>query len=650
MKHLTLLSIAALASLSASAFTSGGYNYTIVGDNEVEIARPTDTSEEGAYHDIISFPSSVTYGGKTYTVVGIGERAFQYAEIAGSPAMPSSYRYVRDFAFFQAYGVAVKLGPNVTELGMGVFAGNQFSNFLCDLNNPNYSLIYPADMEEGETWVGGVLANKAKDTIIAFPGNKKNNNTYVYTYDVPKRIKHIASHAFNRNPYLRKVNFHEGVEDIGEYAFYECGNLMSVEIPGGTKLSYGAFAANEFKLQQIIIHEGVKEIPSYCFFDAAVCTDLQLPASLEVIGEAAFSNLEAITTLNLPEGLLACDPMAFANCTALTQVNVNDKLEFIGSNCFMRCNALESFDLKNTQYLGSTAFNSCAALKTVTAAGLVETDRAAFYNCTALETVTFPETLKKIGPVAFMKCRSLINAVIPASVEEVGDGYACGATALTAIQLAEGNQNYVVVDGVLYTKDMKHLVSLPGSLANTEFTVPATVETIGEQACRWSNITKLDAANVKVIGLTAFGDCSALTEVTFGAACDSINDNAFGICPAIVKVTSLNPAPPIGGVFVEGVYTAATLYVPRGSKEAYAAHENWGKFTTIEEIDVEQPGVPGDLNGDGKVDVSDVNIAINIILGQDTDDATKALADLNGDNKVDVSDVNSLINIILKSN
>ena len=58
-------------------------------------------------------------------------------------------------------------------------------------------------------------------------------------------------------------------------------------------------------------------------------------------------------------------------------------------------------------------------------------------------------------------------------------------------------------------------------------------------------------------------------------------------------------------------------------------------------------GLLGDVNGDGKVDVSDVNMAINIILGLNQDSAAKSRADLNGDGKVDVSDVNALINIIL---
>ena len=49
-----------------------------------------------------------------------------------------------------------------------------------------------------------------------------------------------------------------------------------------------------------------------------------------------------------------------------------------------------------------------------------------------------------------------------------------------------------------------------------------------------------------------------------------------------------------------------------------------------------------DLNGDGKVDVSDVNEVINVVLGKSV-----AAADVNGDGKVDISDVNMVINALL---
>ena len=55
----------------------------------------------------------------------------------------------------------------------------------------------------------------------------------------------------------------------------------------------------------------------------------------------------------------------------------------------------------------------------------------------------------------------------------------------------------------------------------------------------------------------------------------------------------------------------------------------------------------GDLTGDGVVDVSDVNLLINIILGAPASDDLRAASDLTGEGAVDVSDVNALINIIL---
>lgn len=54
--------------------------------------------------------------------------------------------------------------------------------------------------------------------------------------------------------------------------------------------------------------------------------------------------------------------------------------------------------------------------------------------------------------------------------------------------------------------------------------------------------------------------------------------------------------------------------------------------------------VPGDVNGDGVVDISDVNSVINMMLGKE---AMVAAVDLNGDNQIDISDVNGVINLML---
>lgn len=59
-------------------------------------------------------------------------------------------------------------------------------------------------------------------------------------------------------------------------------------------------------------------------------------------------------------------------------------------------------------------------------------------------------------------------------------------------------------------------------------------------------------------------------------------------------------------------------------------------------------GIPGDVDGDEKVDVADVNAIINIILKTKTVNDYPGVADVDGDGKVDVADVNAVINIILK--
>lgn len=67
----------------------------------------------------------------------------------------------------------------------------------------------------------------------------------------------------------------------------------------------------------------------------------------------------------------------------------------------------------------------------------------------------------------------------------------------------------------------------------------------------------------------------------------------------------------------------------------------------VDEIDIVET-IAGDLNGDGAVDVSDVNLLINVVLGKSPVSDLKGTADLNGDGAHDVSDVNAVINIILR--
>lgn len=79
-------------------------------------------------------------------------------------------------------------------------------------------------------------------------------------------------------------------------------------------------------------------------------------------------------------------------------------------------------------------------------------------------------------------------------------------------------------------------------------------------------------------------------------------------------------------------------------KKLFSTVKNW--FTSSNQ---EVPVIyrHGDINHDGKVDISDVTKLINMILGSED---PNNMADVNGDGKVDQSDVTRLIEIINTDN
>ena len=67
----------------------------------------------------------------------------------------------------------------------------------------------------------------------------------------------------------------------------------------------------------------------------------------------------------------------------------------------------------------------------------------------------------------------------------------------------------------------------------------------------------------------------------------------------------------------------------------------------IDDPDVPQPDIAGDLDADGAVSIVDLNIFINILLGNDQAATYGDRADVNGDGEVDAADLNAIVDIIL---
>ena len=66
------------------------------------------------------------------------------------------------------------------------------------------------------------------------------------------------------------------------------------------------------------------KIGDYAFYNCSRLTSLNLPAGITSIGEGAFWDCSGLTSLTLPVGITSIGESAFAGCTGLTSLNLPD--------------------------------------------------------------------------------------------------------------------------------------------------------------------------------------------------------------------------------------------------------------------------------------------------------------------------------------
>ena len=120
-----------------------------------------------------------------------------------------------------------------------------------------------------------------------------------------------------------------------------------------------------------------------------------------------------------------------------------------------------------------------------------------------------------------------------------------------------------------------------------------------------------------------------------------IPEGLFKTCTALHTVYCKAPTPPFmmdENAFA--TYGDAVLYVPIQSVGAYEEAAYWYKFGLILGMDFRNPL---DVNGDGEVNITDINAIIDMILSG----GTSASGDTNGDLEVNITDLNAVMDAIL---
>lgn len=164
----------------------------------------------------------------------------------------------------------------------------------------------------------------------------------------------------------------------------------------------------------------VRIIGEYAFNRNQHIKKIQIPDTVEIIGECAFFDCENLQSVIFSKNLEQIDAMAFARCTALTEVSLPDTVRRIRSSAFASCTALKSVILsEGLEELDWLLFDRCSALTTIRLPESIQKiSYGAFLDCTGLQEIWIPETVKEIDSAAFFNCDQLIARVCPSSYAE----------------------------------------------------------------------------------------------------------------------------------------------------------------------------------------------------------------------------------------
>ncbi|MCR4615208.1 MAG: leucine-rich repeat domain-containing protein [Clostridiales bacterium] len=120
-----------------------------------------------------------------------------------------------------------------------------------------------------------------------------------------KEVLAIGSNAFNefrKENVLASIDIPDTVKEIGENAFYYCGNLTTVVVGSGVE-TIGKYAfACAYSVKSFTINgNSLKKISEYAFSHAEGLEYIKLPESVESVGTGAFENA-FLLTLGVKDG------------------------------------------------------------------------------------------------------------------------------------------------------------------------------------------------------------------------------------------------------------------------------------------------------------------------------------------------------------
>ena len=212
--------------------------------------------------------------------------------------------------------------------------------------------------------------------------------------------------------------------------------ISGTDMPNYSSPSYSPWNNQRSKIKEVIIENGVTNIGNYAFYECGYDgLRITIPNSVTSIGSHAFQGCSGLTSLTIPNSVKSIGNSAFQGCSGLTSIIIPESVTNIESSAFRYCSSLTSVTIPNSvKSIEFVVFQDCTSLTSITIPNTVTSiENSAFSGCSALTSITIPNSVTSIGGSAFNGCKGLTSITIPNSVMSIGDYAFSGCSGLTSL-------------------------------------------------------------------------------------------------------------------------------------------------------------------------------------------------------------------------
>ncbi len=194
--------------------------------------------------------------------------------------------------------------------------------------------------------VDGVLFNKARTILIAWPGAKPG------AFTIPSGVTNLEEYAFRYCGNLTTLTIPASLAYISYPGFWGCTNLVAIDVeplnPVFSSTEGILFSKNHGMLRKYPgSRRGSYTIPDYvtslgfgAFGDCVGLTSIAIPFRITSIAEYAFLGCSGLTNIAFPSTLRGIEELAFSDCASLSTVVIPSGLLYIADGGFARCPSL----------------------------------------------------------------------------------------------------------------------------------------------------------------------------------------------------------------------------------------------------------------------------------------------------------------------